>query len=470
MAVIANITSFTGTEGQELTAADAGWTRDTSSDLGAGEITVDGGGVALGPIGSVQSAAYLRAETPGSRNQVVRATVAHRQGTSDLSHVILARYAGGNYISAQLRRNVGAIRLITRVGSTTSIVESKSYSVASSTQYEIELSVTGVAPNIECVVKVDGVTEITRTLTSSALDAVGKVGIATRAFSAVNSGLNKQFFNFYAEDDTSSGGGDPPQGTVTITDVTPNTTSAEVTYSYNDTDQTGFEYRLDGGTAASIGASPATITGLTAGTTYDLQIRAINAHGSGDWSAISEFTTTAAGNPPATAPANLAAVAQSDTQINVTWAAVSGATGYEIEIDSGSPVDVGNVLLYEHTGLTAETQHSYRVRAYNLDGAGPWSSAVQETTQAAPVASTITVTQPLKNNTGTVRASESGVRVAVLQAADLVSVFEDVGLTTNASGLLSAITDPAIATGQQYHVVIKTADGGVGITGPITAS
>ena len=85
-------------------------------------------------------------------------------------------------------------------------------------------------------------------------------------------------------------------------------------------------------------------------------------------------------------------------------------------------------------------------------------------------ASGINVTEPLKNNTGTVLASQSGVRVAVLQAADLVSVYEATGLTTNASGILATISNAAITAGQQYHVAIKLADGSVGITGPITAS
>ena len=60
--------------------------------------------------------------------------------------------------------------------------------------------------------------------------------------------------------------------------------------------------------------------------------------------------------------------------------------------------------------------------------------------------------------------------MAVLQAADLVSVYEVTGLTTNASGILSTISNAAITAGQQYHVAIKLADGSVGITGPITAS
>ena len=60
--------------------------------------------------------------------------------------------------------------------------------------------------------------------------------------------------------------------------------------------------------------------------------------------------------------------------------------------------------------------------------------------------------------------------MAVLQAADLVSVYETAGLTTNGAGMLSNIADTSIIAGQQYHVVIKFADGGVGITGAVTAS
>lgn len=93
---------------------------------------------------------------------------------------------------------------------------------------------------------------------------------------------------------------DPPQGTVSISDVTPGVTTAEVAYTYDDSDQTGFEYRINEGTPAAIGASPATITGLTAATDYDtpgLQVRAVNAQGAGAWSAAFPFSTQS--EPPA---------------------------------------------------------------------------------------------------------------------------------------------------------------------------
>lgn len=87
---------------------------------------------------------------------------------------------------------------------------------------------------------------------------------------------------------------EPPAGTVTVTNVTPGSNSATVTYSYTASDQTGFQYRIDNGGAASIGASPALITGLSPDTNYNspgLQVRAINGAGESAWSTAVPFST-----------------------------------------------------------------------------------------------------------------------------------------------------------------------------------
>ena len=105
------------------------------------------------------------------------------------------------------------------------------------------------------------------------------------------------------------------------------------------------------------------------------------------------------------------------------------------------------------------------VRAYDAAGLRSTPAISGSVTLESIPASGISVTEPLKNNTGTVLANLSGVGVAILSASDFTY-----GLTTNASGILATISDAAITTGQQYHVAIKLADGSVGITGPITAS
>lgn len=271
----------------------------------------------------------------------------------------------------------------------------------------------------------------------------------------------------------------PPTGAVTIITVTPSATSVVVTYSYNTTDQTGFQYRLDGGPPASLGTSPATISGLTASTEYSLEIRAVNASGSGAWSSVRTFTTDAAApgnstplfNGPAIGPVPAAVGVGVSLSVSGLFSDPDGDSLTYSPIGTFPPgVTVGSTGVISGTPTTQGTHSGLKVRATDPGGLFVESNVFTITVAAPPPASTLTVPDPLKNNTGTVLSNLSGVRVAVLRAADLVSIFDDTGLTTNASGKLAPITDPSITSGQTYHVVIKTADGGVGITGPIIAS
>ena len=266
-----------------------------------------------------------------------------------------------------------------------------------------------------------------------------------------------------------------PTGTVTIGTVTPASTSASVPYSYSGSDATGYQYRLNGGTATALGASPATISGLTASTAYTLEVRATNATGNGAWSAVSNFTTAApAGDttaPTLSGVPSFSAITSSG--YTVTWTAGTdavGVTGYEVQVASGGWTNVGNVLTTAIAGRTAGATETVQVRAY--DAAGNRSAAISAnvTLASAVVTGTITVTEPLKNNTGTLRASLTGIKAVVLRASDMVAVLTKTGLTTNASGLLSAISDANIVAGTQYHVVIKLSDGGVGVSAPIAAA
>lgn len=61
--------------------------------------------------------------------------------------------------------------------------------------------------------------------------------------------------------------------------------------------------------------------------------------------------------------------------ITLTWDAVPGADGYEIEIDGGAPIDVGDVLTADATGL-AVGSYDFRVRAYDSNGPGLWSDPI----------------------------------------------------------------------------------------------
>lgn len=148
-------------------------------------------------------------------------------------------------------------------------------------------------------------TETVATVQDGANQAVSATGVQTVTVSGLTA--STAYYLHYVHTDaagldsdvatsaqfTTSEAGSPPAGTVTISAVDPDVTSAVVTYSYDDTDHTGFEYRLYNGTPAALGTSPATLSGLSESTGYDIQVRAISANGAGAWSDVFTFVTDA---------------------------------------------------------------------------------------------------------------------------------------------------------------------------------
>lgn len=224
------------------------------------------------------------------------------------------------------------------------------------------------------------------------------------------------------------------------------------------------------------GAQNVTVTGLTASTSYYLHF--VHTDAAANDSAVetsAQFTTSAANTSPSFTGPNIADISGTEaialTPVDVSARFFDSESGLTFSAVGSWPagVTVSSAGVISGTPTTAGTYASLQVRATDAGSLTADSNAFTITVAAAAIPS-INVTDPLKNNTGTVLASQSGVRVAVLQAADLVSVFETSGLTTNGSGILATISDASITAGQQYHVAIKLADGSVGITGPITAS
>ena len=141
------------------------------------------------------------------------------------------------------------------------------------------------------------------------------------------------------------------------------------------------------------GALEYTITGLTNGTEYDVQVRAVNSNGDGTWS------NTKTGTPALPAP-TIDSVRADDRAVLVSWSPPTGITtgiaAYDvrlIETSADETVDAnwtmeedawkdgGGSLAYAVTGLTNGTEYDVQVRAVDVDDVdGAWSA----TTSATP--------------------------------------------------------------------------------------
>ena len=216
--------------------------------------------------------------------------------------------------------------------------------------------------------------------------------------------------------DDGNGGTDTVTVTITVTDVDEppgrpaaptvsatagSTTSLDVTWTAPT--NTGpaiasYDLQYRAGTSGNFTNGPQNVTGtsaaigsLAADTSYEVQVRATNAEGDGDWSVAGTGRTTATSAPGA--PTGLTATASGTTAINLSWSAPgstggSAITGYKIEVSpngtSGWTDQVANTnstaTTYAHTGLAAGDTRHYRVSAINANGAGTASNVDSATT------------------------------------------------------------------------------------------
>ena len=134
----------------------------------------------------------------------------------------------------------------------------------------------------------------------------------------------------------------------------------------------GYDLVFNGNTYSQ--SSPGrTFTGLNANTGYRFKVRAKNAYGAGNYSPERIVTTAPK------APANITSK-NSDTEVELKWDAVSGATGYELNFNGAISNETGTSK--KVTGLKPNTKYPYKVRAKNADGSSAYSP--EKTAHTAP--------------------------------------------------------------------------------------
>ena len=112
-------------------------------------------------------------------------------------------------------------------------------------------------------------------------------------------------------------------------------------------------------------------SGLTTGVTYYYKVRAY--HMSGSTKVYGEYSTIASAQPSPSAPASIKAAPASYSSIKLSWAGVSGRTGYKV-YRAASPtgtfalVATTSSTSYTNTKVNVGTTYYYKVQAYRSVG------------------------------------------------------------------------------------------------------
>ena len=218
------------------------------------------------------------------------------------------------------------------------------------------------------------------------------------------------------------------------------------------------------------------VTGLSQSTSYYYRIRAYNTGGTSGYSGTVNTATLAnLVSVPAVNPASSIAA----TSFSANWNAVTGVTKYFLDVATDNAFtnfvagfndkDVGNVLTYSVTGLTAGNIYYYRVRAFNASGTSSSSNIVLvKTIPLAPVekaASSITATDFVANWDASTGATGYYIDVAT-----------DNGFTTFVAGfnnrdvgnvLLYTVTGLTGSTSYYYRIRAYNTGGTSGNSGTI---
>ncbi|MEK0317318.1 glycoside hydrolase family 9 protein [Cohnella sp. 56] len=217
------------------------------------------------------------------------------------------------------------------------------------------------------------------------------------------------------------------------------------------TGATSYQIEVDGSsTYVSATGTSYTHSGLAAGSTHKYRVRAVNAAGTSGWSALATATTSQNPQPPAV-PTGVTATAASTSSITLGWNAVTGATGYQIEIDGSSTYVSATGTSYTHSGLAAGSTHTYRVRAVNAAGASGWSAAATATTnQNQP--------QPPAVPTGLTATAASSTSIALgwnaVTGATSYQIEID-GATTYVSMTGASYTHSGLAAGSTHTYRVR---------------
>lgn len=251
---------------------------------------------------------------------------------------------------------------------------------------------------------------------------------------------------------------------ILVNGFTANWTAAQSASSYQlDISTNNFSTFIPGYNGAVVTGTSSVVTGLTAGTTYQYRLRALNPSGaSSNSNAISTITLSAA-------PAASAATGITATGFTANWAASTGATEYNLDVTVSANNFTPNVVGFDNltvagtsqsvTGLSPGTTYKFRVRATNASGASANSNIITVTTvppgPSGSPATSITTTGFTANWSATSGAVDYRLDVTADDFTTLVAGYNNLVV----AGLSSSVTGLSPGTTYQYRIRAVNAAG-----------
>jgi chitodextrinase len=206
----------------------------------------------------------------------------------------------------------------------------------------------------------------------------------------MNGGANYATVSAIEVTGSGGGGGDttPPSapGNLHVTGTTSSSVSLAWNASTDNVGVSGYDVFRGSTKVATVTATSFTDSGLAASTTFTYTVKARDAAGNTSTASnqVSATTQSAGGDTTApSVPANLRVTGASSSSISLAWNASTdnvGVSGYEVRRDGGT-IFTSSTTSFTDTGLSANTTHSYVVRAFDAAGnRSAFSGSVSGTT------------------------------------------------------------------------------------------
>jgi hypothetical protein len=231
-------------------------------------------------------------------------------------------------------------------------------------------------------------------------------------------------------------------------------------------------------TAGTDDTSPATITGLTNGTTYEVYVSAYNASGATD-----SATDSALARTTPSAPSGLALSSVTTSAASFTWTASndggSALSSYTVYRNGATIASIsGSATSYTDSTVADGTTYSYTLLATNIAGSSPASSPLSITTR--PAAATDVAAEATSGSPTSITVSWTDSTSAVVagyklyyRAGTTGAYTEWTAGTDDSSG--TAVTGLIAGTSYYFRVDAYVNNGGTAyetassVAGPVTA-